>query len=149
MQNNAIDRNDTTGSSTYTQAKASLRLHNCLSDLLPRIIFLYSLLWRKNAIVHRDYVIKGSDKVQDKLQNKPQINRKINRKINRNDCTLDEQAIIQVIANNPQTTQKEIAKAIGKSERNTHSIMVCLQKKGIIERSGSKKTGIWIVNRQT
>ncbi|MDR2579475.1 MAG: winged helix-turn-helix transcriptional regulator [Fibromonadaceae bacterium] len=67
------------------------------------------------------------------------------KKINRKDCTLDEQAVVQFIANSPQATQNEIAQAIGKSERNTHSIMISLQKKGIIERDGSKKIGIWVV----
>ncbi|MDR2580204.1 MAG: winged helix-turn-helix transcriptional regulator [Fibromonadaceae bacterium] len=67
------------------------------------------------------------------------------KKINRKDCTLDEQAVMRFIIGNPQATQKEIAQAIGKSERSVYSIMIGLQEKGIIERDGSKKTGTWIV----
>jgi predicted HTH transcriptional regulator len=74
---------------------------------------------------------------ENKVQNKVQIKC--------NDCTLDEQAIIKFISKKPQATQKAIAEVVGKSERTIKTLMIGLQEKRIIERSGSKKTGIWVV----
>ncbi|MDR2732713.1 MAG: winged helix-turn-helix transcriptional regulator [Fibromonadaceae bacterium] len=55
-----------------------------------------------------------------------------------------KQVVIQFIINNPQATQKEIAQAVGKSERSIKTIMISLQEKKLIKREGSKKTGTWI-----
>ena len=62
------------------------------------------------------------------------------------DCTLDEKSVIASIINNPTTTQTQIAQEISKSLRTIKNIMASLQKKGIIEREGAKKSGQWRVN---
>lgn len=58
-------------------------------------------------------------------------------------CTLEELAVLRMIRETPNMTQKMIAEAIGKSERKVKSITVLLQEKGIIRRINGKRNGIW------
>ncbi len=44
---------------------------------------------------------------------------------------------------NPSATQKEIAAAIGKSERTVKTITVALQEKQIVKRVNGKRNGYW------
>ncbi len=62
-----------------------------------------------------------------------------------NKYTLEEQAIINIINNNENIKQEEIAKLINKSLRTVKTIMKEMQEKGIIKRSNGKKNGKWIV----
>ena len=57
----------------------------------------------------------------------------------------EEQAIINVIKNNPTATQKQIAEATGKSERTIKRRTVEMQEKGLISRENGKRNGKWIV----
>ena len=61
------------------------------------------------------------------------------------DCTLDELAILKVIAVNPAITQKELAKEVGKSERTIKSKISILQEKGYLQRVNGKRYGKWEV----
>ena len=61
------------------------------------------------------------------------------------DCTLEELAILQIIANNPAITQKGLAESIGKSERTVKTRTVTLQEKGFIRRVNGKRNGKWEV----
>lgn len=61
-------------------------------------------------------------------------------------CTLEEMAIIKLIIQNPNLTQKEMATEIGRSERTVKSITVRLTEKGIITRTGGKRNGHWEIN---
>ena len=63
-----------------------------------------------------------------------------------NNCTLEEQAIINILKGNSATTQKEIAVQINKSLRTVKAYMAGMQEKGLIERKNGKKNGEWIVN---
>ena len=63
-----------------------------------------------------------------------------------NNCTLEEQAIINILKINPTTTQEEISRQINKSVRTIKSYMAEMQEKGLIERKNGKKNGEWIVN---
>ena len=63
-----------------------------------------------------------------------------------NNYTLEEQAIINILKNNPATTQEEISKQINKSVRTVKTYMAEMQEKGLIERKNGKKNGEWIVN---
>ena len=63
-----------------------------------------------------------------------------------NNYTLEEQAIINILKNNPVTTQEEIAKQINKSLRTVKTYMAKMQEKGFIERKNGKKNGEWQVN---
>jgi len=62
-----------------------------------------------------------------------------------NNCTLEELAIINELKKNPYITQKELAKAIGKSERTIKTRTVEMQEKGLISRENGKRNGKWIV----
>ena len=61
------------------------------------------------------------------------------------DCTLEELAVLRTIAANPSITQKELAAAIGKSERTIKRRMTDLQEKGYLRREGGKRSGRWEV----
>ncbi len=60
-------------------------------------------------------------------------------------CTLEEQAIINILKTNPTITQENIAIQINKSLRTVKTYMSEMQNKGLIERKNSKKTGEWTV----
>ncbi len=62
-----------------------------------------------------------------------------------NKYTLEEQAIINIISNNENIKQEEIAKLINKSVRTVKSIMKEMQEKNIIKRSNGKRNGKWII----
>ncbi len=59
--------------------------------------------------------------------------------------TLEEQAIINIIKNNPSITQEEIAGIINKSLRTVKTRMTEMQNKGLITRKNGKKNGFWII----
>ena len=61
------------------------------------------------------------------------------------DCTLEELAVLRVIAANPTITQKDLAAAIGKSERTIKTRTAALQEKGYLRREGGKRNGYWEV----
>lgn len=61
------------------------------------------------------------------------------------DCTLEELAVLQIVITNPAITQKELASAIGKSERTIKRRMTDLQEKGYLRREGGKRSGHWEV----
>ena len=60
-------------------------------------------------------------------------------------CTLEELAVLRIIAANPTITQKDLAALIGKSERTIKTRTVALQEKGYLRRSGGKRNGRWEV----
>ena len=61
-------------------------------------------------------------------------------------CTLEEQAIINILKIKPTTTQEEISRQINKSLRTVKTYMAEMQGKGLIERRNGKKNGKWIVS---
>ena len=60
-----------------------------------------------------------------------------------NFCTLEEIAVLRVIRQDPDATQKYIATEIGKSERTVKSITVRLTEQGILVRKNGKRNGYW------
>ena len=58
--------------------------------------------------------------------------------------TLEESAILNILAQSPKTTQKQLAVEIKKSERTVKRIMDSLQKKNLIYRKDGKRNGSWI-----
>ena len=60
-------------------------------------------------------------------------------------CTLEELAIIQELKRHPAITQRELANAIGKSERTVKTRTVDMQEKGLIIRENGKRNGKWKV----
>ena len=61
------------------------------------------------------------------------------------DLSLEELAIINVLKNDPATTQKQIAELTGKSERTIKRRTVEMQDKGLICRENGKRNGKWKV----
>ena len=63
-------------------------------------------------------------------------------------CTLEELAVLRILQQTPSVTQKQIAAAIGKSERTVKTLTVNLTNKGIISRRNGKRNGYWEINGQ-
>lgn len=61
------------------------------------------------------------------------------------DCPLDELTILELLMENPNITQKEIADRVGKSERTIKNKFASLKKKGYIQRTNGKRNGTWKV----
>jgi len=60
-------------------------------------------------------------------------------------CTLEELAIINAIAENPSITQKALAEKVNSTERTIKRRTVEMQEKGLIQRVNGKRNGKWIV----
>jgi fido (protein-threonine AMPylation protein) len=64
------------------------------------------------------------------------------------DCTLEELAILKVLAKNPSITQKELALEVNSTERTIKRRTVAMQEKGLIQRVNGKRNGKWeIINK--
>lgn len=93
--------------------------------------FFYNLLSNakyglKNRYTHVDYV-QSATSVDPKCK----------------DCTLEEQAILNVIREDKFVKQEEITKIIGKSLRTVKTIMTKMQEKELITRKNGKRNGEW------
>ena len=77
--------------------------------------------------------------------NKTQIKAPSKRRSNNNDCALTEIAVLAYLRENPDATQVETAKAIGKSRREVQDAIAILKEKRMLKREGSKRNGRWIV----
>lgn len=94
----------------------------------------------KNRYMHVDYISEdSSSEVQSATGNNPKG------KICTLNCPLDELAILQLIMENPNITQKEIALRIEKSERTIKNKIALLKEKGYIQRLNGKRNGKWKV----
>lgn len=61
------------------------------------------------------------------------------------DCTLEELAVLELVAKNPAIKQQEIAESTGKSIATIKRIMKSLQDKNYIRRESGKRYGKWEV----
>lgn len=59
------------------------------------------------------------------------------------ECTLDELAVLELIAKNPNVKQQELAQTTGKSLSTIKRIMKSLQDKNYIRRESGKRYGKW------
>ncbi len=59
--------------------------------------------------------------------------------------TLEEFALLKLLAEHPAITQKELAVLSGKSERTIKRYTVSMQDKGFIKRENGKRNGKWLV----
>ncbi|MBD5526600.1 MAG: winged helix-turn-helix transcriptional regulator [Lachnospiraceae bacterium] len=96
----------------------------------------------KNRYLHIEYAKEiRNDIVQSANQNISKCqNGTLNDTIN---CTLDELAILQIVADEPTITQRELARKSGKSERTIKRKTVELQEKGYLRRLNGKRNGRW------
>ena len=61
------------------------------------------------------------------------------------ECTLEELAVLELVAKNPNITQQELADATGKSLSTIKRLMKSLQDKNYIRRESGKRYGKWKV----
>jgi len=62
-------------------------------------------------------------------------------------CALIEKEVLNYLSERPQATQVELAKSIGKSRRSVQDAIAALKDKGLLERTGAKKNGHWVVKQ--
>ncbi len=60
--------------------------------------------------------------------------------------TLEEQKIIDLIIDNPNITQNELAKALNVTDRTIKRRMKTMQEKDLIKRENGKRNGQWVIN---
>ena len=106
---------------------------NVFEDITFLEKFFYNLLTNtkyelKNRYMHIDYK-KTIEEISSNVSS----------------LSLEEQAIINIIKNNPTIKQEDIALQINKSIRTIKNYMSEMQKKGIIERKNGKRDGKWII----
>ena len=106
---------------------------NIFEDISFLEKFFYNLLTDanyelKNRYIHLDYG-QSANKDNQKCKN----------------CTLEEQAIINIIRNNQIIKQEEIASMINKSLRTVKTRMNEMQEKGLIARKNGKRNGEWVI----
>ena len=91
----------------------------------------------KNRYMHIDFADESA------LQS---INSKVSKyQFDTLDCTLEELAVLELVAKNPAIKQQEIAEQTGKSIATIKRIMKSLQDKNYIRRESGKRYGKWEV----
>lgn len=59
--------------------------------------------------------------------------------------TLRETGLLRMVVANPRLSQKQLADLLGLSERGVRYLTDKLQKQGVLQRQGGKKTGQWVI----
>lgn len=91
----------------------------------------------KNRYMHIDYVDEStSQSISPKV---------LKYQFDTLDCTLEELAVLELVAKNPTIKQQELAEATGKSIATIKRIMKSLQDKNYIRRESGKRYGKWEV----
>ena len=88
----------------------------------------------KNRYMHIDYVENNSQSINPKA---PKY------QFDTLDCTLEELAVLELVAKNPTIKQQELVEATGKSIATIKRIMKSLQDKNYIRRESGKRYGKW------
>ena len=104
---------------------------NIFEDISYLEKFFYNLLANTN------YELKNRYTHVDYVQSATNTNSKCK------DCTLEEQAILNIIKEDPTIKQEKIAEIIGKSLRTIKTRMVEMQEKNLITRKNGKRNGAW------
>ena len=90
-----------------------------------------------NRYMHVDFVDENTSQ---------SINSKVSKyQFDTLDCTLEERAVLELVAKNPTMKQQELVEATGKSIATIKRIMKSLQDKNYIRRESSKRYGKWEV----
>lgn len=90
----------------------------------------------KNRYMHIDYAENNFQSISSKV---PKY------QFDTLDCTLEELAVLELVAKNPTIKQQELAEATGKSIATIKRIMKSLQDKNYIRRESGKRYGKWEV----
>ena len=122
----------------FRNALVRANYKNFEKNIFEDTIFLERFLY--NLLTNSNYELKNRYTHIDNIQSENTYNLK------QNNYTLEEQAIINMLKENPEITQEEIAHRINKSLRTIKTYMSEMKEKGLIERKNSKKNGEWVVN---
>ena len=91
----------------------------------------------KNRYMHIDFMDESTSQ---------SINPKVSKyQFDTLDCTLEELAVLELVAKNPTMKQQELVEATGKSIATIKRIMKSLQDKNYIRRESGKRYGKWEV----
>ena len=91
----------------------------------------------KNRYMHVDYVAENDS--QSIIPKAPKS------QFDTLDCTLEELAVLELVAKNPSIKQQELADSTGKSIATIKRVMKSLQDKNYIRRESGKRYGKWEV----
>ena len=122
----------------FRNALVRANYKNFEKNIFEDTIFLERFLY--NLLTNSNYELKNRYTHIDNIQSENTYDLK------NNNYTLEEQAIINILKENPEITQEEIAHRINKSLRTIKTYMSEMKEKGLIERKNSKKNGEWVVN---
>ncbi len=106
---------------------------NVFEDISFLEKFFYNLLTNSNYELKNKYMHINYNQSENDIDVKD------------NHYTLEEQAIINILKNNPMIKQEEIAVLINKSLRSVKNYMSLMQEKGLISRKNGKRNGEWII----
>ena len=59
---------------------------------------------------------------------------------------INERNILAIIANSPNVTVRDMADALGLSLRQCERLIAEMKRKNLIKRTGSNKSGAWLIN---
>ena len=91
----------------------------------------------KNRYMHVDYVAENDS--QSIISKAPKS------QFDTLDCTLEELAVLELVAKNSSIKQQELADSTGKSIATIKRVMKSLQDKNYIRRESGKRYGKWEV----
>ena len=60
---------------------------------------------------------------------------------------INDKQLLLLLNSNPSLTASEAAERIGMSQRGVEKLMKRLKDIGIVSRQGSRKNGLWIINK--
>ena len=121
----------------FRNALVRANYKNYKKNVFEDITFLEKFLY--NLLTNAKYELKNRYMHIDYKENIEEISANVS------SLSLEEQAILNIIKNNPTIKQEDIAFQINKSIRTIKNYMSEMQKKGIIERKNGKRDGEWIV----
>ena len=121
----------------FRNALVRANYKNYEKNVFEDISFLEKFFY--NLLSNTNYKLKNRYMHIDYNDNSDVLN------TNNNNKSLEEQAILNIIRNNPTIRQDEIAIKVNKSVRTIKSYMIEMQEKGLIERKNGKRDGEWII----
>ena len=121
----------------FRNALVRANYKNFEKNIFEDITFLEKFFY--NLLTNSNYELKNRYMHIDYDQSATSNNLKCN------NCTLEEQAIINIIRKNPNVKQEEIAIEINKSLRTVKTRMIEMQEKELIKRKNGKRNGEWII----
>jgi fido (protein-threonine AMPylation protein)/DNA-binding CsgD family transcriptional regulator len=121
----------------FRNALVRANYKNYEKNVFEDITFLEKFFY--NLLTNTKYELKNRYMHIDYKENIEEISANVS------SLSLEEQAILNIIKNNPTIKQEDIALQINKSIRTIKNYMSEMKKKGIIERKNGKRDGEWIV----